>query len=304
MLKIGQVSQVLCALALLLCSTLDCVAADSVLTRQMAAEIVEQAATTNAAYATVLRDVGKALRSKEMSVADAKDLLSLAAACQQLGARHPGQAPGGMPSQPTYQPQPLQPQAIDTRPAPPQLDIDKLLDEEMASAGKKRESLFKGLDTAEEQAGGDAASGTTTSSSGAAYMGGTAGRQLPWNSDIALERAQKETSSEKERSPLSQASAQSVDASTLRKASSRVHGKVTMVRPGPDGQPQLALISIGAKNGLKDKQEVLFSRNGQALVKGVINRLKDHEAFALIIGDSWAASVEKEIKIGDTVSGL
>lgn len=260
---------------------------ESPLARRMAAEIVEQAAQDNKAYREVLLDVGKALRDEQMSVSEARDLLSLAVSCRDLGAtrRQPDSAAQNFDQ--------VVSGASGSAHQPEMLDIDRLIDEEKLVSATDEKPLFDNL----KQGGDKDESGNATNQG---YFGGLAGRRPAWDDDRRLPSARNKQ--EPERASLEAANKQAVTDALLNKA--KISGKVGMVKPGLDGLPQIVLINIGAKDGLKDRQELIISRGSQALVKAVVNRVKDFEAFALIMPNTWANGVEKKIKIGDEVREL
>ena len=271
-------------------------AEDSAMARRMAAEIVEQAAQDNKAYREVLLDVGKALREKKMNVGEARDLLSLAVSCRELGAsRRP------MQSASQNFDQLVSGVAPDAK-KPDMLDIDKLIDEEKITSATKEKPIFDNLK--QEQAGGDN-SKVTGSGTGGGYLGGLAGRRSAWDSgrnrDLPAARS---TNKQPERAELSAANSKAVTDEMLKKSSSKKGCQVAMVKPGLDGLPQIVLINKGSQHGIKDRQELIISRNGQALVKAVVNRVKAGDAFAIIMPNTWANGVEKKLEIGDVVGGL
>ena len=274
----------------------DLVAEDSPLARRMAAEIVEQAAQDNKAYREVLLDVGKALRSKDISVSQAKDLLSLAASCRQLGATRQVADNAAQDFSDSLSGKPK------TKPnahTPEMLDIDKLIDEEKVASMTKEDPLFEDLKKDGENSGNKDES---PAASGGGYHTGLAGRKLPWQDKKELRKAHDANKADKKRADLTEPSTAAVTEKMLKRASKNTKGKVQMMKPGMDGLPQHILVNFGAKDGIKDKQELIVSRDGQPLVKAVVIRLKDLEAFAVVMNDTWAAGAEKEIKIGDTVN--
>ncbi len=273
-------------LTLLLCFTLFALpsyAEDSALSRRMAAEIIEQAAMDNKTYRETLLDVAKALRQKQMSVGEAKDLLTLAAACQELGANRNAQQAASQQFDTMLDPN----KTADQRPAPPQLDIDKLLEDE----AENKNPLFKNLDKEEKE-------------DDEGYHSGLVNKKLPWNSQPELVKAKKKLGEQnkKERPEIGAKNKDAVNDKMVKK--SRTKGKVTLVTPGLDGFPQTVLINFGAKDGLKKGQEILISRGGKALVKAIVNNPKDFEAIAIVMPATWAASVERKINVGDKVQEL
>ena len=260
---------------------------ESSLARRMAAEIVEQAAQDNKAYREVLLDVGKALRDEQMSVSEARDLLSLAVSCRDLGATR------RLPDSASHNFDQVVSGKTSQGHQPEMLDIDKLIDEEKLVSATDEKPLFDNL----KQGGDKDDSGNASNQD---YYGGLAGRRPAWGDDKRLPSARNKQ--EPERASLEAANKQAVTDAILGKA--KISGKVGMVKPGLDGLPQIVLINFGAKDGLKDRQELIISRGKQALVKAVVNRVKDFEAFALIMPNTWANGVEKKLKIGDEVREL
>lgn len=279
--------------------------ADSVMARRMAAEIIEQAAKSSPEFRGTLLDVAKSLRAARMSVAQARDIMSLAASGRQLMMSTAGtsvqQKPANLDrvfagSSPASAAPSVAPPAVATSSPhsgaevstgpvfkPEELDIDSLLID--PPSRKKRTNLFKSRGAAQNPES----------------SGGLAEESLPWEdtqkSPTGARRAGRSKSSN---------SAKHLGRAQSREMNAVLNvGSVSTTRSGADGLPQTILIRCTAKKLIAKKQTLLVRRKNTVLVKVVVTRLRgDYEALALVMPDTWADGVQRQIRVGDIVQGL
>ncbi|NRA40559.1 MAG: hypothetical protein HRU15_20610 [Planctomycetes bacterium] len=280
--------------------------------QRMAAEIVEQTAQNATVYRATLMDLAKSLRAGQMTVAQARDILSLAASSRQLvtGTVRPktialaqqdmaldkalGAPEAAQPDQAT---------AVATAVAtaspttgvgspdysPEELDLDSMLIDKPKS--KRRSNLFKSSQPQPKVQ---------------SYAGGIAGEVRSWEKKQTLPKAEDPRSNvdiERERVAGKAKDLGRSQNGEIGKAQNIA--KVNRVFLGTDGLPQMVLVSAKNKNAFRKDQTLLVHRDSKALVKVVItNQRGDYEAFALVMPDTWAEGAERTLKPADKVQGL